>query len=268
VRGPRWILDHPAIVPRVAALLRSRIVDHSLRFALRELAGRRTTGVYRIRENGLTARVVHNTADINALDQSFYSHFHEPPPRALAALQALNHPVRALDVGANVGMWGLWLHSRLPVAHIEALEPDPVNVARHRRQIELNELENRWSVTERAATTADGPISFLSREGSTGAVVNRGTSGATTVVGVDLYSLLEEIDLLKVDIEGGEWPILADPRFEGVSVPVVMLEYHVDGAPPDGPRMAARQALERAGYAVEATEEFRPGFGTVWGHRQ
>jgi FkbM family methyltransferase len=263
----RRILSHPRIEPTVAAALRSRIVQQRWRFLLRELGGRRTAGEYRIRDNGLTVRVVHNTADISALDQSFYSRVHEPPAGALATLEGLGRPLRALDVGANVGLWGLWLHSRLPVARIDGLEPDPVNVARHNRQIELNGLQDVWSVTDRAATVGDGPVSFLTREGSTGAVVETATPGSRTVDGVDLFSILDGVDLLKIDIEGGEWPILSDPRFATLPAPVVMLEYHADGASDGDPRAAAIRAIESAGYTAEETERFRPGYGTVWGHR-
>jgi FkbM family methyltransferase len=264
----RRVLTHPRVEPRIAAVLRRRIVDRPWRFVLRELGGRRTAAIYRVRENGMRTRVVHNTGDVSALDQSFYSHAHEPPPGALHRLQALGRPLRALDVGANVGMWGLWLHSRLPVERIVGIEASAVNVARHRHQIDINDLGGRWSVMHRAATTAPGPVSFLAREGSTGSIVEGLTPGADTVEGIDLFSLVEDVDLLKIDIEGGEWPILADSRFKELPVPVVMVEYHADGAPSDEPQLAAQRALEDAGYLAEATEQFRPGFGTVWGHRR
>lgn len=264
----RRVLTHPRVEPRIAAVLRRRIVDQPWRFVLRELGGRRTAAVYQIRENGMKARIVHNTGDVSALDQSFYSHAHEPPPEAMKRLRGLGRPLRALDVGANVGMWGLWLHSRLPVERLVGIEASAINVARHRHQIAVNDLGARWSVMHRAATTADGPVSFLPREGSTGSIVDAATAGSSTVDGVDLFSLVDEVDLLKIDIEGGEWPILADSRFRELAVPVVMVEYHAAGAPSDEPQLAVQRALEDAGYVAEATEQFRPGFGTVWGYRR
>lgn len=264
----RRILTHPRVEARIAAVLRRRIVNRPWRFVLRELGGRRTAAVYRIRENGMKTRIVHNTGDVSALDQSFYSHAHEPPAGALSRLQGLGRPLRALDIGANVGMWGLWLHSRFPVERIVGVEASAVNVARHRHQIDLNGLGGRWSVIHRAATTSDGPVSFLAREGSTGSIVLRTTPGSETVDGVDMFSLVGDIDLLKIDIEGGEWPILADGRFKEIPVPVVMIEYHAAGAPSGEPELAVQRLLEDAGYVAEATEQFRPGFGTVWGYRR
>jgi FkbM family methyltransferase len=265
---PRTLLEHPRVEPRVAAVLRSTVVHETPTFALRELAGRRgTRHVYRIRENGLQAEVAHRTADVHALDQAFYQHAHEPPPGALAALQGLGRPLRALDLGANIGMWGLWLHGRFLVAHVTALEPDPDNVARHRRQIELNALQSRWEVIEAAAVTADGPVFFTVGQETTGRVAEAAEDDATSVAGRDTFALLQDLDLLKLDIEGGEWAILADPRAAALSAPVVMLEYHAHNAPSADPHADAHRLLQRAGYLTETALTLPGGFGVMWGHK-
>jgi hypothetical protein len=90
-------------------------------------------------------------------------------------------------------------------------------------------------------------------------------AGGAAVGGRDVFGLLENVDLLKLDIEGSEWPILADPRMAELSVPVVMVEYHAHGAPSDNPERDARDALERVGYVTESTLDSAPGFGVVWG---
>ncbi len=249
-------------------MLRSTAVRESPAFALRELAGRRSAEhVYRIRENGLRAQIAHRTADVHALDQSFYEHAHEPPPGALAALQGIGRPLRALDLGANIGMWGLWLHGRFPVERIVALEPDPENVARHRRQIELNALQDAWEVIEAAAVTADGPVFFTVGRATNGRVAEASEDGAASIAGRDTFALLEGLDLLKIDIEGGEWAIFADPRAVELSVPVVMLEYHAHNAPSEDPLAEAHRLLERAGYLTETSLVLPGGFGVVWGRK-
>jgi FkbM family methyltransferase len=249
----------------VAAVLRSRVVRESPRFALCELSGTHSRRVYRLRENDLRVLIAHGTADAHALDQAFYQRAHEPSPGALAALQSIGRPLHALDLGANVGLWGLWLCGRFPVGRLIGLEPDPDNVERHNRQIELNGLRGVWEVLEAAAVTADGPVSFTVGMATNGRVTDTAVAGAVSVPGRDTFALLEGIDLLKIDIEGGEWAILADPRMAGLSVPVVMLEYHADGAPSADPAGDARLALERAGYATETTIQTAEGFGVVWG---
>jgi FkbM family methyltransferase len=265
-RPLRSLLRHPRVEPRVAAVLRSRAVRESPAFALREFTGSHSVHVYRIRGDGLRAQIAHNTPDVHALDQAFYQHAHEPPPGALERLRTLGHPLCALDLGANIGMWGLWLHGRFPVRRVVALEPDPQNVMRHRRQIELNSLGESWELIEAAGVTADGPVAFTVGQATNGRVTDVVRDGAASVAGRDTFALLDdELDLLKIDIEGGEWALLADPRAGALEVPVVMLEYHADNAPSTDPGADARRALERAGYATETAAETQPGYGVVWG---
>ncbi len=246
-------------------MLRSRAVRESPAFALRELTGSRSVHVYRIRGDGPRAQIAHSTPDVHALDQAFYQHAHEPPSGALATLQSLGHPLRALDLGANIGMWGLWLHGRFPVRRVVALEPDPQNILRHRTQIELNGLEESWELIEAAAVTADGSVAFTVGQATNGRVTNALRDGAASVAGRDTFALLDGLDLLKIDIEGGEWALLADPRAGELRVPVVMLEYHADNAASTDPGADARRALERAGYTTETAAETQPGYGVVWG---
>lgn len=261
----RGLLRHPRVEPKVSAVLRSRVVHESAPFALRELGGVRSRNVYRVRESGLQVLIEHRTADAHALDQAFYQHSHEPPPAALATLTGLGHPLHALDLGANVGLWGLWLYGRFSVGRLVGLEPDPENVERHLAQIQLNGLSDTWEVVEAAAVTTDELVSFTVGQATNGRVTDTAQAGTTSVQGRDMFALLEGVDLLKIDIEGGEWPILADPRFAELSVPVVMLEYHAHGAPSSCPEDDARMALERAGYKTETMAETTPGFGVVWG---
>jgi FkbM family methyltransferase len=266
-RRLRSLLGHPRAELWVAAVLRSTAVSESTRFAVRELSGRRSTHLYRIRRTRLRAEIEHGTPDVHALDQAFYQHAHEPPSSVAAALDGLGRPLRALDLGAHVGMWGLWLNERFPVERIVALEPDPRNVARHRRQIEVNGLGSSWEVIHAAAVTAEGTVSFTVGRGTNGQVTDGPQDGAASVPGHDAFALVDGLDLLKIDIEGGEWAILADPRAVALQVPVVMLEYHAQAAPSDEPAADAKSALERAGYTTESAGETRPGFGVVWGYK-
>ncbi len=86
---------------------------------------------------------------------------------------------------------------------------------------------------------------------------------------VDVFPLLRglTIDLLKIDIEGAEWAILADPRFAAIEVPVVMLEYHPHGAPTGDPKDDAQRALRSAGYETLPMHGEPDGTGIVWALR-
>ncbi len=257
---------HRVRIHSASAALRGRLVSESTLFTARELRRSRSTHVYRVRENGLRVLLAHGTPDVLTLDQAFHQHVYEPPPDALAALQALNRPLRALDLGANIGLWGLWLHGRLPVEHVTGLEPDPENAAKHERQIALNRLERSWDLMQAAATCADGPVTFTTGRATTGHITEGGEPGAS-VAGRDIFALLDGIDLLKIDIEGAEWPMLADPRWRGLQAPVVMLEYHPHGAPSADPENDAQRALEEIGYITLPMHGDPNGTGVVWGWR-
>jgi FkbM family methyltransferase len=259
-------LAHRVQSHTASAVLRGRLVAERLRFTARELRRSRSVHVYRLRENGLRVLLAHGTPDVLTLDQAFHQHVYEPPDGALAVLEGLGRPLRALDLGANIGLWGLWLHGRLAVEQVTALEPDPENAVRHRRQIALNRLEGSWDLVQAAATCTDGPVSFTIGRATTGHIAEGGEAGAS-VEGRDVFALLDGIDLLKIDIEGAEWPMLSDPRWAGLRAPVVMLEYHPHGAPSAHPEGDAQRALQDAGYATLSMHGAPDNTGVVWGWR-
>jgi FkbM family methyltransferase len=261
------ILRHPRIEPYVSAYLRGRLVRETARFAIRELQGAKSSHVYRIRENGLRAAVEHGTPDVLTLDQAFYQHVYEPPEAVRTQLARLA-PLQALDLGANIGLWGLWLHGSFGVGSVTALEPDPANAVKHRRQIALNGLNDSWELVEAAATCAHGTIPFTVGRATTGRIGGEEEPGTVTVAALDVFSLLGGVDLLKLDIEGAEWPIVADPRLQGVEAPVVMVEYHPHGAPSSAPADDVTAALKGAGYTQTwSMHSGTDGTGVVWGMR-
>jgi FkbM family methyltransferase len=260
-------LHHPRVERLVATGLRGRLVRESARFTVRELASADSVHVYGVRANGLHVQIAHHTPDVLTLDQAFYQHVYEPPPAVGALLERDGAPLSAVDLGANIGIWGLWLHGRFAVRRLVALEPDPENASKHERQIELNGLAGSWELLRAAATCSDGPVVFSTGQATTGRIVEPGESGAVEVQGRDSYSLLDGVDLLKIDIEGAEWPLLADPRLSSISIPVVMLEYHPHGAPSPDPQDAARRALADVGYETVSMHGAPDGTGIVWGWR-
>jgi FkbM family methyltransferase len=260
-------LHHPRVEPFVSAALRGRLVRESAQFTARELRSAESAHVYRIRANGLHAQITHGTPDVLTLDQAFYQHVYEPPSVINSRLELSGRPLSAVDLGANIGMWGIWLHGRFAVERLVALEPDPENAAKHRRQIELNRLADSWELVQAAATCADGPVVFTVGRATTGRIGELGEPGTVEVAGRDGFALLDGIDLLKIDIEGAEWPMLTDPRLAEMEVPVVMLEYHPRGAPSANPGQDAQAALAGAGFQTLPMHGAPDGTGIVWGWR-
>ena len=181
----------------------ARIVEPSLGFALRELSGARGAARYRVRGVGATVVVRHNTSDVWTLNEVFYLHSYQPPETVAERLRSLDRPVRVLDLGANVGMYGALMQAEHPGATVRAYEPDPRNLTVHRRCMELNGSPSGWSVVEACATAADGVRTFDARGDDMSSVTENGRG--ISVAAKDVLPELAEFDIAKIDIEGSEW---------------------------------------------------------------
>jgi FkbM family methyltransferase len=250
------------VLLRLSYALRASLVRERRRFVAGELRRRPTTGVYRLRESGVAVALRHHTGDVMVLDEIFSQHEYEPPPEAAAVLETLSPRPRVLDLGANIGLFGAWALGRLPGATILAVEADPANAAIHRRTIDANALGDRWELRERFASTALGKVRFAAGEHATSHAADRGPE----VECLDVLPDLANADFVKIDIEGAEWAILADPRFARARPAVVVLEYHEEGCPEPDAAGAAERALRSAGLEIaHAGSKPRFGAGIVWG---
>ena len=198
------------------------------------------------------------------LDEIFSQSEYEPPDEAEVALAQLPPARRVVDLGANIGLFGAWTLGRLPDAAIVAVEADAGNAAIHRRTIEANSLEERWRLFEGFATVSPGTVRFASGSHATSHLA-LATEEWVEVPALDVFPQLADADLVKIDIEGAEWELLADPRFNQIRPRVVVLEYHEDRCPSSDPSAAADQALRRAGFTVvHAGRKPQFGAGLLW----
>src|SRR5262245_19364009 len=119
------------------------------------------------------------------------------------------HPV-ILDCGANIGISVLNYKRQFPRAHIVAFEPDPEFAPVLRRNLKKNSAAD-VEVVEAAVWTQDGEASWYC-EGIDGSKLVASAQAATrtvTVRTVDLaHYLTDEVDLIKLDIEGAEYQIV------------------------------------------------------------
>jgi FkbM family methyltransferase len=217
------------------------------------------TGDYHLRESGVAVAIRHHTADVLVLDEVFSQREYEPPPEIEAALAALPRAPRVVDLGANIGLFGAWLLGRFPEAVIVGVEADPTNAEIHRRAIEANGLAARWRLVEAFASTAPGVVRFVAGEHATSHEAGQG-AGGVEVRAVDVLPELAEADVVKIDIEGAEWPLLADRRFSRLRPSVVVLEYHREGCSDQDPAAVADRALRAAGLEVVRGDR-KPQFG-------
>lgn len=274
LRAIRWLASAPffrrltTITPlvRLSFSLRAALVHERLRFIRNELRRSPLTATYRLRESGVTVALRHPGSDVMALDEIFSQREYELPQPVELALAEASESLLVVDLGANVGLFGAWVLGRFPNARILAVEADPDSAAVHRVTIEGNGLAERWRLLEAFAGTQDGTIRFV--PGLLGLSHAADGEQGIEVPVIDVMPDLLNADLVKIDIEGAEWPILADPRFQALAARAVVLEYHSWGCPEDDPRAVAEEALRAGGYElVHGVQKAAVGAGVLWGWR-
>ncbi len=196
--------------------------------------------------------------------EAFYELFDRgeyTPPHDLRARLAADRVRSVLDIGANAGMFAVWAAQQWPAATITALEPDPDSLAALRHTAEVSGISVH--IVPAAAATADGSMRFTTGWGGGSHAAREGEAGIE-VPTVDVFPHLAQADVVKMDIEGGEWPILADPRLAELSRITLVMEYHRSGAPSLPALDAASNALTRAGFTVGHARPNAWGHGIVW----
>jgi FkbM family methyltransferase len=245
------------------------IIREPLRFGMRRTIGGGGVGRYHLRESGIAVHLRHDVYDdLGTLVQTFGQDHYVPPAAADQALEQLGRPIRAMDLGANIGMFGAWLLSRWPDASVVAYEADPGNARILSMTVDANSPPLLWEACAIAAGTTDGEVRFAAGRGAHSRLASDDDPTAVLVPVRDVLAQAGDVDLLKIDIEGAEWELLADPRFAALPARVVALEYHAERCPTSDPGSAAEQYLEQAGYRTAVAElAAPPGHGMVWGWR-
>lgn len=163
---------------------------------------------------------------------------------------------RVLDLGANIGLFSAYALMKLGAEEIVAVEPDPDNLRALRRVVTRNGFPVH--IVEAFAGTAEGYVEF-----EAGLAANSRIAGpdsrqdaTITVPVIDTFTL-GSFDLAKIDIEGGEWQLLADGRFPDLA-PNIVMEWHHRGRG----ELDIDDALQAHGYTVEHVDQW-----LVWARR-
>jgi FkbM family methyltransferase len=172
---------------------------------------------------------------------------------------AIESPRVILDLGANIGASVLWFHRRWPRAEIHAVEPDRRSLDKLRRN--AGHIE-QVTVHELAVADRDGSAEFWEAERGWSSSLYGDGGTRTEVEVVTLPTLLgrigvDQVDVLKLDVEGAEWWIFARLRLADLAS-VVTGEMHegMFGQP------EAERGLWRAGLAgFDLRFERREGSG-------
>lgn len=165
------------------------------------------------------------------------------------------------DIGANVGIYSLFVGDTIENGEVVAFEPHPERAAMFERNAELNDLE--VDLKRVALSNETGEMDLVT-DGTTrhrlaSGDVNGGTS-VNVVPGDDLVSRGEipVPNVIKLDVEGGEMDALRglEQTIVDGGVRAVFCEVHPDllrerGEDPDGPR----NFLSERGFEVERLED-------------
>jgi FkbM family methyltransferase len=168
-----------------------------------------------------------------------------------------------VDIGANVGFSvAHWLRL-FPAAEILAYEPHPDHARQARRTIALNAGETRVELVEAGAGAAERPM-VLSDAG-TSSRISAGGEGIPARL-ADIFPRLagRRIDLLKLDAEGGEYEVMADPRFATLDLRAIVMEWHWLSA--EQSREWCLDRLASLGFTVEERER-ETDHGMLWATR-
>lgn len=259
----RSVLLHASVRSRVASVLALRflraalLVETPVRFVVAELlTHRHQVRTWPLRDGG-TVTLMHRR-DLEAFHELMVAGEYEPPAELRARL---GHPGRIIDIGGNIGMFALWAHRRWPGSRITSFEPDPDNLTVFRAGLDAGAP---IELVEAAATTASGHVVLGGGTGSGRTVVHSAEPVSGSIPAVDVFDHLVGADLVKMDIEGGEWPILADHRLADLRHTTWVIEFHRVGAPSLPAHDAARALFEAAGFTVGHASLNHWGHGTLW----
>jgi FkbM family methyltransferase len=175
--------------------------------------------------------------------------------RSLAFRSSRSDP-RILDCGANIGLATLFFKAEYPAARITAFEADPAIAALLGDNLRANGAGD-VAIVPAAVWTAAGTLAFHA-DGADGGTIVSGvperTSRLIEVAAIRLRDVIaaEPIDLLKLDIEGAETPVLEDCAGQLPNVAAMLVEVHEFDP---GDRRGARifSLLEAAGFNYVVT---------------
>jgi len=135
-----------------------------------------------------------------------------------------------LDIGAHIGTFALWILSVNKAASIFSIEPDMQTYVLLNQNISLNKQAMNWQAFNRAASDT---LSFMQFEQSS--MSNRvQDAGDIKVKGITSTQLFEDIghpqniDIMKIDIEGSEEAFICSNPEMLERVEHLVIELHPD----------------------------------------
>ena len=154
-----------------------------------------------------------------SIDELFINEFYKFRPET-------DHP-KIIDCGSYIGTSILYFKVNYPNAIVTGFEPDPSNYSLLKNNLD-NWAFNDIKIFNAAIWINNNGISFNSAGNMSSKIeIGGGADRTEKVKSVRLSELLnEEIDFLKIDIEGAELPVLRDCSEKLKNVRNLFIEYH------------------------------------------
>nr|WP_321487498.1 FkbM family methyltransferase [uncultured Draconibacterium sp.] len=136
------------------------------------------------------------------------------------------------DLGANMGIASLYYKSRYPNAEIKAYEPNPIVFKALEENIKINNLTNVHAYNNAISNEEGHLVFYCDRGGQVSSFLkpNGFQTIPTKIPAIRLKTLIEnetqQIDLIKIDIEGVEVKVLQDCGNLLKKVDRLVIEYH------------------------------------------
>lgn len=169
-----------------------------------------------------------NSSDISTYKQIFVKEEYN--------FTVINQPKVIVDAGANIGLASIYFANKYPDAKILSIEPEKNNVELLKKNVEFypNIIPVHaalWNKNEQIKVIDPGLGNWGFMTAKKKAVDDNGEQSYQTVKSVSIDSLmteynLDQIDILKIDIEGAEKEVFSDTSSWITKVNAIIIELH------------------------------------------
>lgn len=202
-----------------------------------------------------------------------YELFAEDAYRIADLTAGLRPDLVVLDVGAQVGCVSTAIAQASPEATVHAFEASPPTAEFLKRNISANGFDDRVHGHHIALSDHHGTLRFASSTLGSGLNGMTSPEDPTNVVDVPCVTFGDavtiaggRVDVVKMDVEGAEYPIVLESRPEDwSSVQRVVMEFH---GVPGRHWHELRDFLGAAGLVVTDAEFGSEGYGIFWANRE
>jgi FkbM family methyltransferase len=159
---------------------------------------------------------------------SFYFMYKEIFEKEIYNFSTKNKEPLIIDCGSNIGISILYFSKKYPNSKIIAFEPDKNIFETLKENIEINNLKNKITLINKAVWKSEESLNFLPDNSDGGKIDNTENTETQKIKAVRLKDFIKdnEVDFLKIDIEGSEFEVIKDCEEILGNVKNIFLEYH------------------------------------------